>query len=70
MGGGGEGGVVFQMGGFIFKWGVPIIGGISFDGGGFRKKLSNVGGKGGAPHAPPLWETLISHARLSRSLFL
>ena len=37
IGGGGGG---FQMGGFIFKWGVASHEvGISFDGGGVRKKL-------------------------------
>ena len=28
-------GVVFQMGGFIFKWGMHPMGGIGLDGGGF-----------------------------------
>ena len=32
------GGVVFQMGGFILKWGcTPWGAGIGFDGGGFKK---------------------------------
>ena len=40
------GGGVFQMGGFIFKWGCPM-GDISF-GGGFSKKIV----RWGNPHAP------------------
>ena len=53
----GEGGPVFQMGGgFIFKWGVCLMGGITFDGGGRFEKNSRVGGH---PLRPtPLWETL------------
>ena len=51
---------VFQMGGFIFKWGWHLMGeGISFDGGrgggGFKKNSQD----GGCSHAPPLCETLL-----------
>ena len=47
MGGGG----VFQMGGFIFKWGGLPIRGINFGGGGGRVFEKNH--KMGALHAPP-----------------
>ena len=52
----GGGGFVFQIGGFIFKWGVCTMGGITFDGGEVQKKSQD----GGHPsHGPtPLWETL------------
>ena len=43
---------VFQMGGFIFKWGVHPMAGIGFDGRGGLKKIVGWG------VAPPLWETL------------
>ena len=44
-------------GGFIFKWEVCPIGGITFDGGGGSKKV--IGWGGHPPHGPtPLWESL------------
>ena len=44
-----NGGVVFQMGGFIFKWRVRPIGrDISFDGGGWGGSIKKEDG-GGAP---------------------
>ena len=53
----GEGGPVFQMGDFIFKWEVCLIGDITFDGGLGLKKI--VGWGGGHPLRPtPLWQTL------------
>ena len=42
---GGEGGGVFQMGGFIFKWGLCPMGGIGFDKG-FLKIIIGWGGGG------------------------
>ena len=49
--------VAFQMGGFIFKWGVHSMGGSGFYGG-FLKKI--VGWGWAPPMSPPtsLWETL------------
>ena len=35
---------VFQIGGFIFKWGVHPMAGIGFDGGGGEKNLRMWGG--------------------------
>ena len=35
---------VFQMGGFIFKWGVHPMAGIGFDGGGGIEKNRRMGG--------------------------
>ena len=53
----GEGGPVFQMGGgFIFKWGVCLMGGITFDGGGVKKN-SRMGGASPSPH-PTMGNTL------------
>ena len=47
------GGVVFQMGDFIFEWRVRPMGrGIGFDGGVLEKKHTM--GRGGAPHASHL----------------
>ena len=43
---GGEGGGVFHMGGFIFKWGLCPMGGIGFDKG-FLKIIIGWGGGGG-----------------------
>ena len=53
----GERGVCFSdWEGFIFKWGVCTMGGITFDVGGGSKKIV---GCGHPPHGPtPLWETL------------
>ena len=54
----GEGGPVFQMGGgFIFKWGVCLMGGITFDGGGGLKKIVGWGGASPSPH-PTMGNTL------------
>ena len=54
---GGEGGV-FQMGGFIFKWGGDAPhGGASVLMGGVEKNRRRGG-------TPPLWETLGMHAIL------
>ena len=52
VGGGGGRGVVFQMGAFIFKWGMLHRGGSSVLMGFFFSK--KIVGWGGAP----LWETL------------
>ena len=51
------GGGVFQMGGFIFKWGMrPMVG---FDRGGFERNVRwGVSTHPPAPPLPPLWETL------------
>ena len=43
---------VFQLGGFIFKWGHPIEG-ISFDGGRGCRKNHRMGGFGGGSPCPP-----------------
>ena len=54
----GEGGPVFQMGGgFIFKWGVCLMGGITFEGGGRFEKNSRMGGASPSPH-PTMGNTL------------
>ena len=64
LGGGGGGRVVFQRGGFIFKWGVhPIGGGIGLMGG--FEKNHRMGGWGA--HAPTLWETLQEMVEITKS---
>ena len=47
------GGVLFQMGGFIFKWGASVLVG------GFSEKIIRWGWAPPFPHVPPLWETLV-----------
>ena len=64
--GGGEGGVVFQMG-FIFKWKVTSWAGIGFDGGIFEKNQRM--GEGAPPAPPPRHLTSLTVAFCQKSIF-